>query len=85
MNQIIILTCTNLVFTCFTSALTYAIQVLSQADNEVKRYQLILNRQEEGVILRSQIDNKILFMNEAATEIYANAAPEQINASHMTE
>ena len=85
MNQIIILTCTNSVFICFTTALTYAVQVLFEADDEVKRYQLILNRQEEGVILRSKINSKILFMNEAATKIYASAAPEQLNASHMTE
>ena len=43
-NQIIILTCTNMVLICFTTALTYAIQNLSQADEEVKRYQLIMNR-----------------------------------------
>ena len=39
MNQIMILTCTNLVFICFTTALTFTIQVLTQADDEVKRYQ----------------------------------------------
>ena len=32
---------------------------------------MIMNKQEEGVIIRSKIDNKILFINTAASLVYA--------------